>query len=168
MKTPQAILAILFATFCSHAQVPVPNVAPRTNAAHELSWPASPTPNVTYILRRGVVPGIWQEMVEVKGLNYIWTNAPARLTNYYVLTAKDSFAEEGEFSNVLKVEPRPRPTTPELKTAVPVTVEIYRGTPGGLQARVLTLGPFYDQANDAAELYSARVHIGPPIQLLPE
>lgn len=164
----RTFLFLLCAAFCASAQVPVPNIPPRTNASHELSWAASPTPNVTYILRRGIVPGIWQEMVEVKGLSYIWTNAPARLTNYYVLAAKDSFAEEGELSNVLKVEPRPRPITPELKTAVPVTVEIYRREPGQLWAKAITVGPFYDRADRPAEEFSAVMKIGPPIQLLPD
>lgn len=168
MKHLNAILFILFAAFCSQAQVPVPNVPPRTNAPIDVSWNASPTAGVTYILRRSVVAGIWQEMVEVDGLRYIWTNAPARLTNYFVLTAKNAAGEEGDYSNVLKVEPRPRPITPSLQSAVPVTVEIYRGGPGGLQAKVLTLGPYYDVADHTAEEYSAVLKIGKPIQLLPE
>lgn len=167
MKTIASIF-VLFAAFCASAQVPVPNVPPRTNTAHSLAWDASPTPNVTYVLRRGIAPGKYDEMVNITGTTHTWSNAPASLTNYYVVTARDASGMESDFSNELRVDPRPRPVAPNLKTAVPVTVQIYRGAPGGMRAHVLTVGPFYDEASKVSEQYSASVHIGPPIKLLPE
>jgi hypothetical protein len=168
MKHLHAILFVLFAAFCSPAQVPMPNVAPRTNIAHSIAWDASPTPGVTYVLRRGIAPGKYDEMVNVSGLNYTWATAPAALTNYYVVTAKDANGWESDYSNELRVDPRQRPAAPNLKTAVPITVEIRRRAPGQEWASVLTLGPFYEPADQSAEELSAVVKVGKPIQLLPE
>lgn len=57
---------------------------------------------------------------------------------------------------------------PNLRTAVPVTVELYRREPGQLWGKAITVGPFYDDANKPAEEFSAVVRVGKPIQLLPE
>lgn len=150
------------------AQAPMPNTAPKTTVNHQLAWDASTTAGVTYVLRRGVQPGVYLEMVELSALTYTWTNAPAKATNYYAVTAKGANGLESDYSNELRIEPTPRPAAPNLRTAVPVTVEIYRREPGKLWAKAITVGPFYDQADKPAEEFSALVRVGKPIQMLPE
>lgn len=167
MKTLLLIASCLW-PLASFAQVPVPNVPPKTNVNHQLAWDKSPTVGVTYVLRRGVQSGVYLEMVETPALAYTWTNAPANVTNFYVVTAKDTNGIESVYSNELRVEPTPRPVAPNLRTAVPVTVEIYRREPGQLWAKAITVGPFYDQADKPAEEFSAVVRVGKPIQLLPD
>lgn len=157
-----------FAAFCAIGQAPIPNAAPKITARHELAWDASTTPGVTYVLRRGIASGKYDEMVELAGLTYTWTNAPSDKTNFYVVTAKSANELESVFSNELKVEPTPRPVAPNLRTAVPVTVEIYRREPGKLWAKALTIGPFLDRADHPAEEFSAVLRVGKPIQELPE
>lgn len=168
MKHIHAILFLFFAAFTASAQVPMPNVAPKTAVNHALAWESSPTPGVTYVLRRGVQPGVYLEMVEISGLTYTWTNAPLAVTNYYVVTAKGTNGIESVYSNELRIDPTPRPAAPNLRTAIPVTVEIYRREPGQLWAKAITVGPFYDQVDKPAEEFSAIVRVGKPIQLLPE
>lgn len=160
-------LFVLLVAIGATAQ-PVPNAAPKTTVHHQLAWDASTTPGVSYILRRGIQPGVYVEMVEVSALTYTWTNAPAKLTNYYAVTAKAANGLESDFSNEIRVDPTPRPAAPNLRTAVPVTVELYRREPGQLWAKAITVGPFYDDANKPAEEFSAVVRVGKPIQLLPE
>lgn len=152
------------------AQAPMPNVPPKNTVVHELAWDASPTPDVTYVLRRGVAPGKYDEMVELAGLTYRWTNsaANAERTNYYVVSAKSKAGVESVPSNEVKVEPTPRPQPPNLRTAVPITVEIYRREPGQLWAKALTLGPFMDRADKPAEEFSAVIRVGKAEQMLPE
>jgi len=166
MKLVTILLAL--ATTGAMAQAPVPNVAPKTTVNHQLAWDASATANVTYVLRRGIQPGVYSEMVEVNGLTYTWAGAPNTVTNYYVVTAKATNGLESAYSNELKIEPQQRPAAPNLRTAVPVTVEIYRREPGQLWAKAITLGPFYDKVDKPAEEFSAIVRVGKPIQLLPE
>lgn len=78
------------------------------------------------MVRRGIAPGKYDEMVNLPGLSYVWANAPASVANYYAVTSRDATGLESEYSNELRVLPTPRPTAPNLKTAVPVTVEIKR------------------------------------------
>lgn len=168
MKHYIPYLLALIAALGASAQAPQPNAAPKTTVHHQLAWDASTTSGVTYILRRGIQPGVYVEMVEVAALTYNWTNAPAKLTNYYVVSSKIPNGLESDYSNEIRVEPTPRPAAPNLRTAVPVTVELYRREPGQLWAKAITVGPFYDDANKPAEEFSAVVRVGKPIQLLPE
>ena len=165
MKT---LLLFPFLISVAFAQAPLPNIAPKTNVSHSLAWDASTTPGVTYVLRRGIASGRYDEMMNVTGLAYVWTNVPASMTNYYVATAKNAAGLESDYSNELSVDPAPRPAPPNLRTAVPLTVELQRREPGGEWASVLTLGPFYDRADHPAEEFRTVVKIGKPIQLLPE
>lgn len=173
MKTLWIIAVALVAGFVAidaHAQAPVPNVPAKRTIVHPLAWDASPTPAVTYVLRRGPAPGKYDEMVELPGLTYHWTNSPAQAdrTNYYVVASKNASGVESDPSNEIKVEPIQRPAPPNLRTAVPITVEIYRREPGQLWAKAITLGPFLDRADKPAEEFSAVVRVGKPEPLLPE
>ncbi len=168
MKHTALLLFVMLIALGASAQAPQPNAAPKTTVHHQLAWDASTTPGVSYILRRGIQPGVYLEMVETGALTYTWTNAPAKGTNYYAVTAKAANGLESDFSNEIRVDPTPRPAAPNLRTAVPVTVELYRRAPGELWAKAITVGPFYDQADKPAEEFSAVVRVGKPIQLLPE
>lgn len=129
------------------------------------------------MLRRGSSTGSYSEMVELVAgtLSYVWTNAPSVGASYFVVSSKltgitngVTWVEESLYSNEVKSEPRPIVQPPALRTAVPITVEIYRGRPGQLQAKVLTLGPYLDMADLSVEQFSSVVRIGKPEQLLPE
>lgn len=174
MKTLLALLALTITS--AHAQIPVPNVPPKTNHAIQLWWDASPTPGASSILRRGVAPGKYDEMVQLQPgvTTYIWTNSPSKLTNYFVVSAVATYTVDGvnyeresAASNEVAAEPLPIVEPPILRKAVPVTVEIYRREPGALWAKPLVLGPFYVEAAHAAEEFSAVVRAGKPVPMLP-
>lgn len=165
MKT--TTLLFLSTTFSLVAQVPVPNVAPKTNVNYLLGWDASTTPSVTYVVRRGIVSGKYDEMATVNGLTYTWSNAPSKMTNYFVVTAKNSSGVESDYSNELKIEPLVRPETPNLKTAVPVTVKLQRKESNGEWVDVYKVGPLYSLTDSSGEFRSAMT-IGKPVKILPE
>ena len=146
MKT----LTSLYLAVCrgASAQTPMPNVQPKTNLNVELAWEASTTPGVTYVIRRGIAPGVYLEMVEISGLAHTWAKAPANLTNYFVVSAKNA-AGESDLSNELKLEPRARPNAPNLKTAVPITVQFFRG-----DKMALEVGPFYAETEKPDGLFT--------------
>ncbi len=113
MKT--SILLLLLTSLTAYAQVPIPNVPPKINNIHSLVWNSFPA--TSYVLRRGIVSGKYDEMVFISGAltNYNWVNFPIGVTNYYVISSRDFNADEGSYSNELKVEPKSRLTPPTLK-----------------------------------------------------
>ncbi len=160
-------LAMVGTAVTSSAQAPMPNVPPKTTVAHSLAWDASTTPNVVYVVRRGVASGKYDEMVVLPGLAYVWTNAPAAATNYYVVSSRDSTGLESVYSNERSVEPRARPDAPGLMTAVPITVWIERKESDGQWVKVATVGQFYDLAQNSQKQYRPGIMIGPPSKVLP-
>lgn len=177
MKTVLLSLLLLFQVVVAEAQAPLPNVPPKGTKAIQVWWDASPTPGVSYVLRRGVASGRYDDMVLLPPgtLTYVWTNAPSTATNFFVVTAKLSgmnngvpFEEESPYSNEVAAAPRVPVEAPNLRSAVPITVSIFRGQPGQMWAKVIDVGPFYDEALKTNELYEARVKIGAAVKLLPE
>lgn len=175
MKTKLTLL-VLVTTVCAFAQAPMPNVPPKRTRAIAVAWDASPTPGVTYRLRRGVAAGKYDEMVNlaVGTLTYTWTNAPSLSTNYFVVTAVLSgvtngvaWEEESVYSNEVFSTPR-EVQAPVARMAVPIMVEIYRREPGKLWAKALTFGPFLDRVDHPAEEFSAVLRVGKPMEELPE
>lgn len=177
------LLCLFLLAVCAIAEIgpPVPNVPPKRGRAIQVWWDASPTPGASYVLRRGVAPGRYDEMVfipagtNVLTLTYIWTNAPAAATNYFIVSAKVSgitngvpWEEESLPSNEVGSLPRDLPVAPALRAAVPITVEIYRVQPGQAWVKVLDVGPFYDSADLRTDNYSSIVKIGPAVKMLPE
>ncbi len=101
-------------------------------------------------------------------LSYVWTNAPAAATNYYVVSARDSTGLESVYSNEKSVEPKARPDAPNLMTAVPVTVWLERKEDDGEWVKVTTIGQFYDLAQHGGKQYRPGILIGSPVKVLPE
>lgn len=135
MKHTNAILIALFATFCSHAQTPVPNVAPKLQQQSVnigLAFDPSPSAGVTkYVIRRGDTNGIYLEMAEMPATQttYTWPNANAFRTSFFVVSAKNAEGEESGYSN--EVEWRPASAKldpPKMKTVERITAKM-RVTP---------------------------------------
>lgn len=140
MKTITPILFVLFAAFCSSAQVPVPNVPPKLQSATiniTLAWDASPSSNVTKtVVRRGNASGTYTEMVELPAsqLTYTWPNADAFTSSFFVVTAKNAAGEESAYSNEVEYRPAsgkllppvlktPQKVTAKFKVTPPETIE---------------------------------------------
>lgn len=131
MKHTHVILFVLFATFCSQAQVPMPNVAPKLQQASVnigLAFDPSPSAGVTkYVMRRGDTNGIYTEMVELPATQttYTWPNANAFKSSFFVVSAKNAAGEESPHSN--EVEWRPasaRLDPPKMKTVERITAKM--------------------------------------------
>lgn len=135
MKPINIIIFLLLAAFCSQAQVPVPNVAPKLQQASVnigLAFDPSPSVGVTkYVLRRGDTNGTYLEMVELPATQttYTWPNANAFKSSFFVVSAKNTAGEESTYSN--EVEWRPasaRLDPPKMKTVERITAK-FRITP---------------------------------------
>lgn len=159
-------LLYLLTAIPTFGQVPIPNVLPKTNVNYQLAWDASTTSGVTYVVRRGTASGKYDEMVATGALSYTWSNAPAKMTNYFVVSAKNASSVESDYSNELRIEPLSRPEAPNLRTAVPITVKIQERNKDGEWVDSMQVGPFYRVTLDNSNFRSTMV-IGQPVNLLP-
>lgn len=163
------LLSVLTLTLTATAQPVLPYVAPKRTQSIQLAWDASPSPGVVAtIIRRGTEPGVWIEQVKVPtpATSYVWTNLNVG-TSYFVATAITDTGLESEYSNQISAVVT-LPFAPNFRSAVPITVSIYRQGSDKLWAKVLELGPFYDEANQPAENFRSEVKIGSPIKMFPE
>lgn len=167
MKTLLSFI-LLVSSLIAFAQ-PVPYVAPKRIQAASLAWDPSPSPGVVAtIIRRGTTSGQYIEQVTVPvGTNsYTWTNLTTG-TSYFVVTAITDTGIESLYSNEVSVNIT-LPLAPNFRSAVPITVQIYRRENGILQAQILELGPFYDLADLSSATYESTVTIGSPLKVFPK
>ena len=166
-------LALCLAALVTSAQPVLPvTTPPKTNANLRFEWNPNSEPEVTqYRLYRGTNSRSYFQFMPIDGrttTNCTWTNIVLGVTNYFALTAvATNTMVESPFSNEVSAQVV-RPSSPQLRTAMPLTAFIqFRGEDGEWVDRH-AIGPFYDITDESVGTFRIVMKTGPVAQLLPE
>lgn len=125
MKWLIASLWLVLGSLSGLAQLAIQSVPFRTNQNVVLTWDASSTISVShYLIRRGLSPGVYDQMMRVEGrtnTTLTWTNAPTSVINYFVATAVNPSGLESPPSNEVSIIMERRPIQPTIRTVVLAT-----------------------------------------------
>lgn len=171
MKCLGILTLLTLSSLVGLSQPILPSTPLKTNINITLAWDLSPSTNVVgYILRRGVRSGQYDQMMVIPSATAttaVWTNAPSNVTNYFMATAYTASGLESDPSNEVGLVMERRPLSPQLRTAVPITVFIESKGENGMWATRHVLGPFYTLTETGHEEFRTRLAVTSAVEVMP-
>lgn len=168
---PLLLLLAALLSFDLVAQVP-PLPVPNRVAKIALAWDASPSPEVRgYRLYHATNGQNYSSFYSVPGrtnTTYTVTNAPPGASNSFVVTAVNADGIESDPSNTATKVVQPVPAPPGPLQVLPVILTVRWKPPAAPWADLITTTNLVlvDVAVHPAAQFSARVALGPPVQLV--